>query len=262
MTTKTQTPTKTPYNIPDITQLMSHEHHSDTLFPVTPKKYVLKIRDLPELDKPREKMIQQGPTALSTAELLAVILNTGTKSEGVLEMSERIIKEYGERALINHKDVQAMADDLNIPLVRAAQIVAVGELGKRFFQKKGGTTMVRSAKDAYEYLSDMQHLDKEHLRGLYLNNHYRIIHDEVISIGTVDANLIHPREVFKPALEYGAVAVILAHNHPSGIIKPSLADQEVTRQIIEAGRIMGITLLDHVIIGKGKFASIEMPYDL
>ena len=258
MSTKTQ-PT---YTIKDLTQLMSHEHHNETSFPVTPKKYVLKVRDLPDLDKPREKLINQGPASLSPAELLAVILNTGTKSEGVLEMSERIIKEYGERALVSHREVKTLAQELNIPLVRAAQVVAVGELGRRFFQKKGGTTLIRSAKDAYEYLADMQHLDKEHLRGLYLNNHYRIIHDEVISIGTVDANLIHPREVFKPALEYGAVAIILAHNHPSGIIKPSLADQEVTRQIIDAGKIMGITLLDHVIIGQGKFASIEMPYDL
>lgn len=253
---------KNRYMIKNLTTIMSHDSKilSDS-FPSEIKKYVLQIRDLPELDKPREKLINKGPAALSTAELLAVVLNTGTKKEGVLAMSERIIKEYGDRALINHRDAKAIAQDLNIPLVRATQLVAVGELGRRFYQKKGSNAMVRTAKDAFDYLSDMQNLDKEHLRGLYLNNHYRVIHDEVISIGTVDANLIHPREVFKPALEYGAVAVILAHNHPSGIIKPSEADREVTRQIIEAGKIMGITVLDHVIIGKGKFASIDLPYD-
>ncbi len=256
-----QTSTRLSYMIKDSASVLSHTSHTRSQFSTDIKKYVLKVRDLPENDKPREKLLQQGPVALSTAELLAVILNTGTKSEGVLSMSERIIKEYGERALGNHRDAQKMAEDLNIPIVRAAQVVAAGELGRRFFQKKGSNTMVRTAKDAFEYLTDMQNLDKEHLRGLYLNNHYRVIHDEVISIGTVDANLIHPREVFKPALEYGAVAVILAHNHPSGIIKPSDADREVTRQIIEAGKIMGITVLDHIVIGKGKFASIEMPYD-
>ncbi len=257
----TQTKVRGPYTIKDLTSLMKHGAAVSHSFPTEIKKYVLKVRDLPETEKPREKLLNLGPAALSTAELLAVILNTGTKSEGVLGMSERIIKEYGERALINHRNAQSMSQDLNIPLTRATQVVAIGELGRRFFQKKGNNALVRTAKDAYEYLSDMQHLDKEHLRGLYLNNHYRVIHDEVISIGTVDANLIHPREVFKPALEYGAVAVILAHNHPSGIIKPSDADREVTRQIIEAGKIMGITVLDHVIIGDGKFASIEMPYD-
>ncbi len=257
----TQTKVRSPYMIKDTASLMSHDGSFSQSFSTEIKKYVLKIRDLPEMDKPREKLVNQGPTALSTAELLAVILNSGTKKEGVLSMSERIIKEYGERALVNHRDAKTIAKDLDIPLVRAAQIVAIGELGRRFYQKKGSNAMVRTAKDAFEYLSDMQNLDKEHLRGLYLNNHYRVIHDEVISIGTVDSNLIHPREVFKPALEYGAVAVILAHNHPSGITKASEADKEVTRQIIAAGKIMGITVLDHVIIGKGKFASIELPYD-
>ena len=255
------TKTRSPYFIKERTALMNHTAPIQASFPAEIKKYVLKVRDLPSTDKPRQKLLNQGPSALSTTELLAVVLNSGTKSEEVMNMSERIIKEYGERALINHRDAQKMSDELHIPIVRACQVVAVGELGRRFYQKKGGTTLVRTAKDAYEYLSDMQDLDKEHLRGLYLNNHYRVIHDEVISIGTVDANLIHPREVYKPALEYGAVAVILAHNHPSGVLKPSDADREVTRQIIEAGKIMGITVLDHVIIGKGKFSSIDMPYD-
>ncbi len=252
---------RTPYMIKDTASIMNHDDLFSSSFPTEIKKYNLKIRDLPDNDKPREKLLTTGPTSLSTAELLAVILNSGTKKEGVLQMSERILKEYGEKALINHRDASKVAADLDIPIIRAAQVVAIGELGRRFYQKKGSNTMVRTAKDAFEYLSDMQNLDKEHLRGLYLNSHYRVIHDEVISIGTVDSNLIHPREVFKPAFEYGAVAIILAHNHPSGIIKPSEADREVTRQIIEAGKIMGITVLDHVIIGKGKFASIELPYD-
>jgi DNA repair protein RadC len=247
--------------IKDTASVLSHGSAASHSFPTSIKTYDLKIRDLPEKEKPREKLLRQGPSALSTAELLSVILNTGTKREGVLGMSQRIIKEYGERALVNHRDPRIIAKDLDIPLIRATQVVAIGELGRRFFQKKGSNAMVRTARDAFEYLSDMQNLDKEHLRGLYLNSHYRVIHDEVISIGTVDANLIHPREVFKPALEYGAVAVILAHNHPSGITKPSDADKEITRQIIEAGKIMGITVLDHVIIGKGKFESIDIPYN-
>jgi DNA repair protein RadC len=106
----------------------------------------------------------------------------------------------------------------------------------------------------------MQDLPKEHLRGLYLDAHYQLIHDEIISIGTLTSNIIHPREVFRPALEYSASAVILAHNHPSGVAKPSDADVAITRQIVEAGKILGISLLDHVIITKNKFESVPVEY--
>ena len=106
----------------------------------------------------------------------------------------------------------------------------------------------------------MQSLPKEHLRGIYLNSHHKIIHDEVISIGTVNSNLIHPREVFKPAIQYGAAAIILAHNHPSGILEPSQADIDITKQLIAVGKIVGINLLDHIIIGKDSFMSIDVDY--
>jgi DNA repair protein RadC len=107
----------------------------------------------------------------------------------------------------------------------------------------------------------MHELPKEYLRGIYLNAHHRVIHDEVLSMGTLDANIIHPREVFRPALEYGAAAVILVHNHPSGVVTPSAADIEVTKQLIEAGKIMGIALIDHVVVGKGKHASVPVAYE-
>ncbi|MDB5204861.1 MAG: repair protein RadC [Candidatus Taylorbacteria bacterium] len=226
------------------------------------KKYVLTIRDLPIEDKPREKFLKLGASSLSAQELLAIILNTGTKKEGVLEMSGRVLKEYGEKALIMGKvDVKKFATDLGIPLIKATQIAASIELGRRFFEKKNAQMpVIRTPKDIYEYLADMRSLPKEHLRGLYLNSHYKLIHDEVISIGTIDANIIHPREVFRPALEYSAVAVILAHNHPTGNPKASEADIAVTAQIIEAGKIMGIKVLDHVIICKDKFGSVPADY--
>lgn len=225
------------------------------------KKYVLTIRDLPQDDKPREKLLKLGVDSLSVQELLAIILNTGTKKEGVLEMSGRVLKEYGEKALIGKADPKRLSLDLGIPAVKAMQIVSCIEIGRRFFEKKNSQMpVIRTAKDIYEYLADMRSLPKEHLRGLYLNSHYKLIHDEVISIGTIDANIIHPREVFGPALEYGAVAVILAHNHPAGSPKASEADIEVTKQIIEAGKIMGIKVLDHVIICKDRFASVPADY--
>ncbi len=222
---------------------------------------ILKIKDMPSEDKPREKLGKYGPAALSVAELIAVILNTGTVKEEVMMMSSRIIKDYGERSLAGQTDASKLSKDMDIPLHKAMQIVACAELGKRFFERKvQGIQTVRTAKDVYEYLRDMRDLPKEHLRGIYLNTHHRVIRDEVISIGTINSNLIHPREVFKPAIEYGAAAVILAHNHPSGIPTPSEADIEITKHIIAAGKMIGIPLLDHVIIGKNKFVSIEADY--
>lgn len=225
------------------------------------KKYVLTIRDLPDEEQPREKALKFGVASLSVQELLAVVLNTGSKKEGILEMSQRILKDYGQQALIGKVDAKKLSKDLDIPLIKAVQIISCVELGRRFFEKKNGQMpILRTAKDVARYLKDMQDLPKEHLRGLYLNSHYKLIYDEVISIGTIDANIIHPREVFRPALEHGAVAVILAHNHPSGDVKASAADIKVTKQLIDVGKIMGIKLLDHVIITKDKFLSVPGDY--
>jgi DNA repair protein RadC len=221
------------------------------------RKYILKIHDLPLEEKPREKMLIHGPGVLSTKELLAVILTTGTKKEDVLTMTERIMKEYGEKSIMNSSNASSLAQDLDIPLGKATQIVAAGELGRRFFQKNNASLpTVRTAYDVFNHTQDMRYLAKEHLRGLYLNAHYKVIHDEIISIGTVDSNLTHPREVFKPALEYAAVAVILAHNHPSNILIPSKADIQVTKQLVEAGNILGIDLIDHIIVTRKGFTSI------
>ncbi len=225
------------------------------------KEYILRIHDMPSEDRPREKLLQYGPSALTVAELVAVVLATGTKKEDVMSMASRMIREYGEKTLSSQTDAKMLSDELEIPEIKALQIVACAELGRRFFDRREhGRVIIRTAKDVYEYLKDLRTLSKEHLRGLYVNTHHRLIHDEVISIGTINSNLIHPREVFKPAIEFGAVAVILAHNHPSGVVTASAADIEITKRVIEAGRIIGIPLVDHVIIGKNKFASIEAGY--
>ena len=143
--------------------------------------------------------------------------------------------------------------------MKASQIIACAELGRRFFAKNvHGVPVIRTPQDVFEYVLDMRGLSKEHLRGLYLNSHHRIIHDEIISIGTIDSNLIHPREVFKPALEYSAVAMILVHNHPSGVTSPSDADIAITKQLKESGKLLGVDLLDHIIVTKDSFESIQI----
>ncbi|MBU4421574.1 DNA repair protein RadC [Candidatus Parcubacteria bacterium] len=226
------------------------------------RRYILRVKDLEEDDKPREKLIKNGPSALSSVELLAIVLSVGTKKEEVLRMSSRILKEYGEKTIVNQTNPKIIEKELGIPIAKSCQIVACFELGRRFFKKTpAGTIVVRTARQAYEYLKDMRGLPKEHLRGIYLNSRYRVIHDEVISVGSLTANIVHPREVFKPALEHSACAVILAHNHPSGSAKPTVSDVEITKQLVEAGKILGIDLLDHIVIAKNKFVSVPIDYE-
>lgn len=222
------------------------------------KQYkILAVRDLPDNEKPREKLLQYGVGALSSAELLAIVLGVGTKKEEVFSMANRLLREYGEKGIAYQRDPAIIEKDLKIPSAKACQIVACFELGRRFYQKKPGSLItIRTAKQAFTYLKDMGNLNKEQFRGLYLNSHYQLVHDEVISIGTLNASLVAPREVFHPALEYSAAAIIIAHNHPSGSLKATKADVEITNKLIEAGNIMDIEVLDHIIIGKNKFASI------
>lgn len=234
----------------------------DLLLDEVEKPYVFTIHDLPKDQKPREKLLALGPSGLSLGELLAVMFTVGTKKEDVLKMSSRLLKEYGEKTLPNEHDAKKLSESLDIPLIKACQLVACFELGRRFFQAPAGRPeYLRTAKQVYEYLRDMRVLPKEHLRGLYLDAHYRLVHDEVISVGSLTSNLIHPREVYKPAFDHGAVALILAHNHPSGVASASEADLAVTGQLVEAGKILGIHLLDHIIVTKNKFISIPASYN-
>jgi DNA repair protein RadC len=220
-------------------------------------QYILRVRDLPLEEKPREKMLQQGPEALSIAELVAILMGVGTKKEEVMQMAQRILKEYGEAAIVNERNAQKLADSLAIPLPKACQIIASLELGRRFYQKRAGRAVfISTANQAFDYLRDMGTMKKEQLRGLYLNSRYQVIHEEVISVGSLTANIVHPREVFQPAIEHGAVAVLIAHNHPSGSLAPTLADHEVTERLLTAGKVLGIDLLDHLVIAEDQYLSI------
>lgn len=224
-----------------------------------PAPYVLRFRDIADESKPRERLLAQGPKALSVAELMAVVLGVGTQKEDVLAMSQRIIKEYGSVAVVNETSAVRLAETLDIPTGKACQVIASFELGRRYFSARGSRhVQIRNSKAAYEYLRDMGSLRKEQLRGLYLNSRYGLVHDEVISLGSLTANIVHPREVFQPAIEHGAVAVILAHNHPSGSFEPTVADMDLTDQLASAGRILGIDLIDHLVItGRGHISIMQ-----
>ncbi|MES2623062.1 MAG: DNA repair protein RadC [Patescibacteria group bacterium] len=227
------------------------------------KQYILKVQDMPEDEKPREKMLLSGPASLSLVELLAVILMSGTKKEDVMSIAHRIVKEYGQSVLSgSERDAVLLAKELSIPAVKACQIIAVGEIGRRLFSKNlSGLATIRTPEDVYAYVKDMHNLPKEQLRGLYLDTHHKVIHDEILSIGTINASMIHPREVFKPAIEYGAAAIILVHNHPSGVSTPSASDKAITEQIIMAGKVLGISLLDHVVVTRDSFNSVPVQYE-
>jgi len=221
-----------------------------------------KISELSPEKRPRERLIKNGPSALTDAELLAIVLNTGIRKkehkEDVLELSNRILKEYGSLSIANERNVKKLMERLEIPKVKACQIIACFELGRRFFARDKEEIFIREPKEVYEYLKNqMENLKKEQLKGLYLDSRNKLIYEELISLGTLTTNLIHPREVFRPAIEKSAAAIILVHNHPSGDPEPSEDDIKITQQLIEASKLINIEILDHIIIGKGKYISFK-----
>jgi DNA repair protein RadC len=219
--------------------------------------YSLRLRDMPDADRPREKLLAAGPSALSVAELVAIVWGSGTKKEDVMAMAQRTLREYGEKTVSHETDVQRLMAAAGIPVQKACQLVAAFELGRRYHgQRDGQPVQVRNLDQAYQYLKGMGSSHKEQLRGLYLNSRYQVIHDEIISVGSLTANIVHPREVFQPAIQHSAVAVIIAHNHPSGVLEPTAADLDVTAQLKAAGELLGISLLDHLIVSSTHCISI------
>lgn len=219
--------------------------------------YIISIKELAINKRPREKLIENGPSNLKNAELLAIILNTGTKREEVMSLSFRLIKDYGEKALIKEKNPDKLAKDFNISINKACQLIACFELGQRFFlENKSELKTFRSSLDVFKYLKEMNNLKKEQLRGLYLNSQFQLINDEIISIGTLSSNLAHPREIFKSAIYHNAAAIILAHNHPSGKLKASKSDIIITKKLLKISKLLEIDLLDHLIIANNNYLSL------
>ncbi len=246
---------------------MTHTYttkQTDLMLSHSSQPYRIAVRDLPVKERPRERLIEHGPQDLSMAELLAVVFGVGSRGEEVLALSHRILREYGERAVVEQRNARILAVAIDVPLTKAAQMIACFELGRRLFEAPSRgrrQVFLRGIEQVVQYVNEMRELPKEQLRGLYLNAHFGVIHEEVISVGTLTGSLVHPREVFQPALAYGASGLILVHNHPSGIETPSEADIAVTEQIIAAGQILGVSLLDHIIVTKDSFTSIPARYE-
>ena len=217
----------------------------------------MKVKDMPNEERPREKLLKMGVEALTNEELLAVILGTGTKKEDVMSISRKVISQYGNISKYSTLKAEDLINMYHLPTVKALQILSVMELGKRLF----GThydVILNSPDKVYDYARDMAFLKKEVVRGIYLDTRGRVVHDEVLSVGTLSESLIHPREVLKPAIVHSAFSFILVHNHPSGSLEPSEADIEITKRIKKASKIMDIKLLDHIIISSSGYRSIEI----
>ncbi|OEC00328.1 hypothetical protein GY31_18570 [Lysinibacillus sphaericus] len=217
------------------------------------------IRDVNRADRPRERLLRQGAMSLSNQELLAILLRTGTKEESVLALANRVLSTFERLHHLKHATIEEMIAIKGIGEVKAIQILAAIELGRRLSQKQNDDKFtVRSPQDAAAYLMpDMTSLSQEHFVALFLNVKNQIMHKKTIFIGSLNASIVHPREIFREAVKRSAASIICAHNHPSGIPTPSPEDIEVTKRIQEAGFIIGIELLDHIIIGDHQFISLK-----
>lgn len=219
----------------------------------------LMVKDLPLIERPRERMLQYGAENLSNAELLAILLRTGSTNESVVQLANKILVELETLQNLYDVTIEELTRIKGIGPAKAIQIKAAIEIGRRILKQSPQERItIRSPKDVADYLmEDMRYLKQEYFIALLLNTKNQIINKEEISVGTLNSSVIHPREVFKPAIKKSVSAIIIVHNHPSGDPTPSREDIEVTKRLAKAGEILGIDILDHVIIGDLKYVSLK-----
>ncbi len=196
------------------------------------------IKDLPKVERPREKLIQYGPEKLSNSELLAILLSSGKKGENVIELASKILKRFSKDKLPN-LTFNDLKNYSGLGPAKACEIIACFELGKRLLKDKK-VKIYLTPKEIWEELKDLRDHKKEHFVIFYLDSRNQEIKREIISVGSLNANLVHPREVFEPTVRHLAAQIVLSHNHPSGDPGPSEDDLEITKRLVEAGKILGI----------------------
>ncbi len=221
--------------------------------------YIPMIRDMPQDDRPRERLMQVGATAVSTAELLAIILRTGVGGENVLRLSERLLATFKDLPGISRASISELTQVKGIGPAKAIEVKAALEIGRRLMatapQEKA---VVSSPADAANLLmSEMTFLEKEHLRLILMDTRNKVLATPTVYIGSLNASVVRIGELFRAALKENAAALIVAHNHPSGDPSPSPEDIKVTRQLVQAGKLLDIDVLDHIIIGRQRFVSLK-----
>ncbi len=215
----------------------------------------MKIKDLPKIDRPREKLEKYGPEKLSSSELLAILLRTGSKGINVVELARKILGKFSGNGLAN-ANFKDLKNTFGLGKTKSCEIIACFELSRRLLKNKQSALLL-SPQDVWNELKDIRDNKKEHFVIFFLDARNQEIKREIISIGSLNANLVHPREVFEPAVRHLAAQIIVAHNHPSGDAEPSEDDLAITKRLVEAGKIMGIDVLDHIIVTESRFLSFK-----
>lgn len=214
-----------------------------------------KLKDLHKIEWPREKLLHYGADKLTKSELLAILLRTGVKGVNVIELSKNILRKFPNFTLAD-ADIKELQNTFGLGAAKACEIVACFELGRRMLKGKK-TNLILTPDQVWENLKEIRDNKKEHFVVFYLDTRNQEIQREIISVGTLNASLVHPREVFEPAIRVSAAQIIVAHNHPSGNPEPSDDDLQITQRLKEAGKILGIEVLDHVIVTKKGFVSLK-----
>jgi DNA repair protein RadC len=210
----------------------------------------LKIREMPEKERPRERLLARGAAALTIPELIAILLRTGVPGANAVEVGRELLARYGSLGELSRCGVDEVAKIRGIGIAKAVELVAAFELGKRLAEESFAREKIDTPELVCNLLaSEMRMLRKESLRVILLDTRYHLLRIEQISLGSINESIAHPRDVFRPAIISSAYAVIVVHNHPSGDPSPSQADHSLTRRLSEAAELLQIRLLDHIIIG-------------
>lgn len=223
---------------------------------MTGRQSVVPLLERERSDRPRERILEWGATALSDIEIVAALLGTGTSGIDVMETSARVARSVNLRRLhlVPIEELQAIR---GLGPARTAQLLAAAELGRRLWPDGDAAPLVRGPEQIYDLTRDIRTANREHFVGFYLNSRHQVLRRDIISIGSLNASIVHPREVFLPAIALSAASLVLAHNHPSGDPTPSEEDLAITRRLMEAGRLLGIELVDHVVVARDAYASFR-----
>jgi DNA repair protein RadC len=217
------------------------------------------VKEMPESERPRERLLDYGPGALSTGELLAIILRSGTREENVLQLAQRLLANYQGLAGLARASAAGLMEEKGLGPAKVTQIKAALELGQRMLlESPEERSQIRSPGDAANLvLTEMGLLEQEHLRVMLLDTKNRVLSTETVYKGSLNTSLIRVAELFRPAIRANCASLIVLHNHPSGDPTPSPEDVAVTRQIVKAGQLLDIEVLDHLIIGFQRYVSLK-----
>ena len=225
-------------------------------------EYYVCIKDMPESMRPREKLILRGEATLSEAELLAIVLGGGTKNINAVDLAIQLLSKHKDLRQLREASLEELMLEKGIGPAKAVSIKAALELGRRAAIDAPAKMYIKSPEDvinaaAGANMEEMRYFDRKHFRVMYLDRKGGLLVMEDVSVGGLHSSIVHPREVFKTAVKKSAASMILIHNHPSGDPTPSREDIDITNRLIEAGKLMGIEVLDHVIIGDNTYCSLK-----